>query len=80
MNSAIQCIALISGKSNDPLVNGRCPGNTKKSPRKHIYFSEYLIVCVQEEKTMDELLIAGGFLAFWVVLNKIILPRLGVPT
>jgi|GEM_PF-2688311 len=29
---------------------------------------------------MNELLMMAGFLAFWVVLNKIILPRLGVPT
>jgi hypothetical protein len=29
---------------------------------------------------MNELLMMGGFLAFWIVLNKIILPRLGVPT
>ncbi|CAG0933904.1 hypothetical protein PLCT1_02519 [Planctomycetaceae bacterium] len=29
---------------------------------------------------MNELLMMAGFLAFWVVLNKIVLPRLGVPT
>ena len=29
---------------------------------------------------MNEFLMMVGFLAFWIVLNKIILPRLGVPT
>ncbi|BBA69847.1 hypothetical protein GSUET_23030 [Geobacter sulfurreducens subsp. ethanolicus] len=29
---------------------------------------------------MQELLYMLGFLAFWIVLNKFILPRLGVPT
>lgn len=29
---------------------------------------------------MHELLIMVGILALWIILNKIILPRLGVPT
>lgn len=29
---------------------------------------------------MNELLMMLGFLAFWVILNKVILPRLGIPT
>lgn len=29
---------------------------------------------------MNELLMMLGFLAFWLILNKVILPRLGVPT
>lgn len=29
---------------------------------------------------MNELLMVGGFLAFWIVLNKVVLPRLGVET
>lgn len=29
---------------------------------------------------MKDLLVMLGFLAFWVVLQKYILPRLGVPT
>ena len=29
---------------------------------------------------MNELLMMLGFLAFWIILNKVILPRLGVPT
>ncbi len=29
---------------------------------------------------MNEVLILAGFFAFWVVLNKIILPKLGVNT
>ncbi len=29
---------------------------------------------------MKELLLMVGFLAFWVLLNRVILPRLGVST
>ena len=29
---------------------------------------------------MKDLLLLVGFLAFWIVLQKYILPRLGVPT
>jgi hypothetical protein len=29
---------------------------------------------------MQEILYMIGFLAFWIVLNKVILPRLGVST
>lgn len=29
---------------------------------------------------MKELLMMGGFIAFWIILNRVILPRLGVST
>jgi hypothetical protein len=35
---------------------------------------------VERKKTMSEILMLVGFLAAWVILNRWLLPRLGVPT
>jgi hypothetical protein len=45
-----------------------------------IYFPEYKIEFRTGGKTMKDLLVLIGFLAFWIVLQKYILPRLGIST
>jgi len=48
--------------------------------RFYIYFPEYMIVLLTGGETMKDLLLLIGFLVFWVVLQKYILPRLGIST
>jgi hypothetical protein len=45
-----------------------------------MHFTEYMLDCYEEVMQMKDGLILVGVVAFWIVLQKYILPRLGVPT
>ena len=45
-----------------------------------MHFFEYVLWSAKGVNRMNDLLVLLGFVAFWIVLQKYILPRLGVPT
>lgn len=54
---------------------------TRQDQRKYIFiFWNICYSADQGGKQMKEILLLLGFLAFWIVLQKYILPRLGVQT
>jgi len=46
----------------------------------YMHFIEYMVGLLQEVVQMTDLLIMAGIIGGWVVLQKYILPRLGVST
>ncbi len=52
----------------------------QKWREKHIYFLECVLCWEAGGNTMKDLLLVLGVAAGWFVLQRYILPRLGVPT